>query len=181
MANPNSLLNGQSMAIDSPSDAGGIAHLKLSIGEVAVAGTADTASWQGVATHPDEATFAAGDGVTVIAGVDGTTVIKLRSDADGKLMISAGGLANGAVVMVGGVRTAITASSIPASGVLVKAYSDNGATVYVGTVTVTADKETTGGYPLEPGASVGVPCSAVGDIYIVGTGTDGVAWIASAD
>ena len=84
--------------------------------------------------------------------------------------------------MVGGAKAALTAVSTPCSGVLVKAYTGNSAAVYVGGSTVTADTTAaTGGYPLAAGESVGVPCRNATEIYIVGTGTDGVAWIAARD
>ena len=184
MANPYSLTNGQGMVVDSPMDADGIAHLKLSIGEVAVAETTDTAAWLGVATHSDGTAPVAGDGVVLAAGYDaiGDAVIKLRVDAGGKLVTSAGGLENGSKVTGGTTAVAISSTSVPCSGTLVKAYSDNAATIYVGKSDVTADKTAaTGGYPLEPGESVGVPCGNVNQVYIRGGATDGVAWIASAD
>lgn len=94
---------------------------------------------------------------------------------------TSGTLKHGAKAMTGGARVVI-AGSTPCQGVLVRAYDDNVATIYVGGSTVTADKTAaTGGYPLTPGESVGVPCRNANEVYVIGTGTDGVAWIASAD
>lgn len=67
MANPNSPLNGQSRVLDLLVTAAGTAKLKLGIGTKTVSGATDAAGWQGVATHEDDAAFAAADGV-VAAG-----------------------------------------------------------------------------------------------------------------
>lgn len=95
---------------------------------------------------------------------------------------TSGTLENGCRVLTGATALVISATSVPCQGVVVKAYSDNAATIYVGKSDVTADKTAaTGGYPLEPGESVGVPCRNVTEIYIRGTTSDGVAWLASCD
>jgi len=185
MANPFSLTNGQNMVVDTPADAAGVGHLKLSVGDVEVAGTTDPAGWQGVATHTDGATPAAGDGVVLVAGYypTGDAVIKLKVDASGALVVGGGGgLENGSKVTGVTTAVAISSASVPCSGALVKAYSDNAETIYVGKSDVTADKTAaTGGYPLEPGESVGVPCRNANEVYIRGAATDGVAWLVSAD
>jgi hypothetical protein len=111
-----------------------------------------------------------------VATVNGSTL------AEAGVYPTSGALENGAKQMTGGARIAISSTSVPCQGVIVKAYSDNATTLYVGKSDVTADKTAaTGGYPLEPGESVGVPCRNANEVYVIGTGTDGVAWIASAD
>jgi len=94
---------------------------------------------------------------------------------------TSGTLENGHKAMTAGAAVAIS-GTLPCQGVLVKADSDNAATIYVGKSDLTADKtESTGGWPLVPGESVGVPCRNASEVFIRGTGTDGVAWIASVD
>jgi len=94
---------------------------------------------------------------------------------------TSGTLENGHKAMTGGARVVIS-GSLPCQGVLVKADIDNAANLYVGKSDVTADKvEGTGGYLLQPGESVGVPCRNANEVYIIGSGTDGVMWLASVD
>jgi hypothetical protein len=183
MPNPTALINGNGMAQDTPVDDGGDGYLKLAVGSKVVAGADAAGAWQGAATHVDGEAFEAADGVVLVAGYDavGDAIIKLRADSNGKLMGSAGKLAHGGMQMTAGAREAITTTPTPCSGALVKAYDDNAATIWVGGSLVTAGKTSTGGYPLEPGESVGVPCEDAADIYVIGSGTDGVAWFASAD
>jgi hypothetical protein len=72
----------------------------------------------------------------------------------------------------------ITATGNPCQGMLVKAASSNVATVYVGISDVTDDwDEDTGGWPLEPGESVAVPCQISNEVYVIGEMDDKVAWI----
>jgi hypothetical protein len=183
MGNPYSLTNGQNMLTDTPTGADGVGRFKLAVGGVSVTGTTDEAGWQGVATHEEGATPVAGDGVVAAAGydLDNDLVVRVRVDSVGRLLVSSGSVRSGAKTMIAGARTPIVAGSLSCSGVLVKAYSDNEAIVYVGQSTVTADKAATGGFPLEPGESVGVPCLDAYDVNIIGTGTDGVAWLAGGD
>jgi hypothetical protein len=95
---------------------------------------------------------------------------------------TSGTLENGAKSIETSAAIAISSTAVPCQGVLVKAHSDNAGTVYVGKSAVTADKtEATGGYPLEPGESVGVPCRDASTVFIRGTVADSVAWLASAD
>jgi len=95
-----------------------------------------------------------------------------------------GALENGAMTTTGTSAIALSATSIPCQGLVVKADKNNLDTVYVGKSDVTANAtNTTGGYPLEPGESVGVPCRNVNEVYIRRPGSNNVAvaWIASAD
>ena len=95
---------------------------------------------------------------------------------------TSGSLENGGQTLAGSSAEALSATSIPCQGVLVKAPSTNAATIYVGKSDVTTDyADTTGGFPLEPGESVGVPCRNVNEVFVRGTAADKVAWIASAD
>lgn len=108
--------------------------------------------------------------------LDGETVGELGVYA------TSGRLENGHKALTGGARVALYSSSLLCQGVLVKADVDNAANIYVGKSDVTADKvQGTGGFLLQPGESVGVPCRDVTEVYIVGTGTDGVMWLASLD
>jgi aspartate 1-decarboxylase len=92
-----------------------------------------------------------------------------------------GALENGNMQLTGAAAIAIS-GSVLAQWAIVKARSTNVGTVYVGKSDVTADtNNTTGGFPLDPGESVGVPCSNLSQIFIRGTTGDGVAWIASTD
>lgn len=185
MAQPLSILNTRGQSTDTPYGADGVSKVKLSVGSVDVGLTPD-AAWQGVATHMDGDAFAASDGIVVVGGVDGTTPRKLAVDSNGNLIIttssSSGSLENGAQTLAGSAAEALSSSSIPCQGVLVKAASTNLATIYVGKSDVTTDfADATGGYPLEPGESVGVPCRNVNTVYVRGTTGDKVAWLASAD
>ena len=135
--------------------------------------------------------------VTVVRGWNGTTAathldgaaavgsVALPAVANGRGELLAygtsGTLAHGARAMTDGARIAISAASVPCQGVLVKASPGNAEAVYVGGAAVTPDVEATGGYPLAAGESVGVPCRDATEVYIVGTGTDSVAFLASAD
>lgn len=95
---------------------------------------------------------------------------------------TSGTLENGGQTLAGTAAEALAAASIPCQGCIVKAASSNVGTIYVGKSDVTTDfADSTGGYPLEPGESVGVPCRDVTEVYIRGTSGDKVAWIASAD
>lgn len=79
----------------------------------------------------------------------------------------------------------LSTSSIPCQGVLIKAREANVNDVWIGKTGVTANTtEATGGYRLKPGASVGVPCRNVNEVYLrwaTFTSGDGVEWIASVD
>jgi len=109
------------------------------------------------------------------------TTLNSEPVADLQVYPTSGTLENGSKVLGGSTATVIS-TSVACQGVLVKAYSDNIATIYVGKSDVTADKTAaTGGWPLEPGESVGVPCRNVTEVYIRGTSGDGVAWLASCD
>ena len=95
---------------------------------------------------------------------------------------TSGVLKNGWRATTGATAIALSATSIPCQGVIVKSKLANVATLYVGKSDVTADEtEATGGYPLEPGESVGVPCRNVTEVFIRGTTGDKAAWIASGD
>lgn len=93
-----------------------------------------------------------------------------------------GAIGHGYKAMTAGARTQITSTSTPCQGVLLKANEDNTAAVYVGGSTVTADTTaSTGGFPLQPGEKQSFPCSDANQIYIIGSGTDGVHWVANKD
>lgn len=66
----------------------------------------ETVGWQGVASHADLATFAAGDPVHLGAGYDGTLVRKMLVDASGRQVVSGASAIGAAVagnpVLVGG-------------------------------------------------------------------------------
>jgi hypothetical protein len=93
-----------------------------------------------------------------------------------------GALDNGNMQLTSASAIAIAASSIPAQWAIIRARSANTSTIYVGKSDVTADTtNATGGFPLDAGESVAVPCSNLTQIFIIGTSGDGVAWIASCD
>ena len=95
---------------------------------------------------------------------------------------TSGGLENGNMQLTSTSALALSATTVPCQGVIVKARSTNAATIYVGKSDVTADNtNATGGYPLDPGESVGVPCRNLTEVYIRGTSGDGVAYLASTD
>lgn len=95
---------------------------------------------------------------------------------------TSGSLTHGHVATTGANAIQLKATTLPCQGVIVKAHKENSATIYVGASTVTADyTAATGGYPLEPGESVGVPTQDASTVYVRGATGDAVAWIASTD
>ena len=78
-----------------------------------------------------------------------------------------------------------SSASHPCQGLLVKAREGNANDVWVGMTGLTANTtEATGGWRLAPGASIGVPCRNVNEVFLrwaTYTAGDGVEWIASAD
>lgn len=108
----------------------------------------------------------------------------IGSDAVAELGVypTSGSLAHGAHTLAATTAEQLSATSKPCQGVLIKAPSTNAGTIYIGVATVTTDyNATTGGFPIDPGESVGVPCRNVTEVYIRGTVGDKVAWMASAD
>lgn len=90
----------------------------------------------------------------------------------------------GYMVTTGSTEIAITSTSTPCQGVLVKADPDNTVDVWVGVTGLTTNKtNATDGYRLAPGESVGVPCRNANTIFIRrGASTNvGVYWISSID
>lgn len=63
------------------------------------------------------------------------------------------------------------------SSVLVLALSTNSGTTYVGGTDVTTGV----GFPLVPNAAVEVACDDLADVYVIGTASDHVRWMASAE
>lgn len=86
MAQPLSVINTVGQSIDTVYNLGNTGFAKLAVGDKTVAGLTPHAAWQGVASHQDGDTFAASDGVEVVAGVDGTTVRKFLVDALGRVI-----------------------------------------------------------------------------------------------
>ncbi len=89
MANPASVLNDRNQSIDTLWMPDGTTRIKLGIGSVTSGGLTPDAAWQGVATHEDNASFDASDGVVVGAGVEETgTVVRHLVDAYGRLIVA---------------------------------------------------------------------------------------------
>lgn len=84
-----SAVNSTAQKIDTLWLPDGSKRIKLAVGTKDISTDTEDAGWQGVATHVDGATFAASDGVGVVAGVDGTTVRKVLVDASGRLIVVA--------------------------------------------------------------------------------------------
>lgn len=79
---------------------------------------------------------------------------------------------------------AISATSVPCQGVLVKADPDNAEDVWVGPTGITTNKtNATEGYRLQPGESVGIACRNLNTVFIRrGASTNvGVYFSASKD
>lgn len=71
---------------------------------------------------------------------------------------------------------------LPCQGVVIYADPLNSDYVVIGKSGVTRDANaTTGGFPLQPGASQGVPCRNANEVYIRGAIGDTIYWMASAD
>lgn len=85
MANSNSAVNGQGNQIEGLTHTGGVAKQKTGLGAIAITGSTDAGAWEAAATHLDGATFAASDGVGLIAGLVGTLVKSLVLDANAQL------------------------------------------------------------------------------------------------
>lgn len=84
---------------------------------------------------------------------------------------------NGATaVAVTGTAVALRATT-PCSVVLIKAHRANGATLYLGTSTVTDDTDpATGGFQIDPGDMVAVSTNDLAAVYVNGTAGDGVSY-----
>ena len=81
------------------------------------------------------------------------------------------------LVAAGPTRTQLRASQ-KVKQVSVKARKANVGTVYLGTVTVTADETPgTGGYQLSPGDMHTFPVLDIGTVYVVGAAGDGVSYL----
>lgn len=86
MAQPASIVNTLGQSTDTLINIDGTPLVKLGIGSVAPASLTPAAGWQGVASHIDGATFVTGDGVAVMAGLDGTTVRPILVDSSGNIL-----------------------------------------------------------------------------------------------
>jgi hypothetical protein len=87
MANPNFPSDGQGERIDALVDTTGAVYLKAAVGDFVVTGADSDSAGHLAGTHVDAATFAAGDLVNLIAGVNGTTVKKIAIDSSGRLIV----------------------------------------------------------------------------------------------
>lgn len=90
----------------------------------------------------------------------------------------------GYMVTTGSTEIAISASSIPCQGVIVKADPDNTEDIWVGATGITVNKtNATEGYRLSPGESVGIPCRNVNTVFVRrgASSNMGVYWTASID
>lgn len=98
---------------------------------------------------------------------------------------TSGGLGHGNRNLVNTSQLQLSTSSVPCQGVLIKAREGNVEDVWVGKTGLTANTtESTGGWRLKPGASVGVPCRNLNEVYIrcaTFSSGDGVEFIASID
>jgi hypothetical protein len=113
-------------------------------------------------------------------------ILNYEPVADIGVYPTSGSLVNGNRNAVDTNQLVLTDASIPCQGVLVKAREDNANDVWIGRDgALTADTtEGTGGWRLQPGASVRVPCRNANEVYIrwaTYTAGDGVEWLASAD
>lgn len=89
MARPTSPDNTLGQSLDAIFTDTGAPRLKLAVGDIAPGSLEPDASWAGVATHVDGDSFAASDGVVLLAGVDATndtTIRKILVDASGRLL-----------------------------------------------------------------------------------------------
>lgn len=79
--------------------------------------------------------------------------------------------------------TAMTALAYEITGILIKAPQTNAGTIYLSESSgITADDDaTTGGWPLEPGESIGWPARALNSVFLRGAIGDKVAFLASVD
>lgn len=114
MADPIYLLNSRGQSVDSIIKPDGTVLFKLAVGTKALSGYASGA-WQGVATHTDASTFAASDGVVVVAGLDGTTVRKMVVDANGNLVASVKPSSGNLTDRSGAITTGATAQQLAAA------------------------------------------------------------------
>lgn len=113
------------------------------------------------------------------------TTLNSEGVADIGVYPTSGTLSHGNRNATGTSQLQLYTVSTPCQGVLVKAREANVNDVWVGKTGLTANTtESTGGYRLAPGQSVGVPCRNVNEVYLrwaTYTSGDGVEWIASAD
>lgn len=123
-----------------------------------------------VATSGDVYARAAGRAITA-AGSDDVAPSLVE---DATLLAGHGGRA----IAAGPTRTALAAGATPALRITVKAWVTNTNTLYLGTLTVTADTNiTTGGFQLSPGESMTFGIEDVADVYIHGTAGEGVSFL----
>lgn len=92
MAQPASVVNNIGQSVDTLYASDGTTRLKIAVGSRTQGSVEPDASWHGVASHEDGATFVASDGVTLIAGFESGSgqVRKIEVDASGKMIVAAG-------------------------------------------------------------------------------------------
>lgn len=110
-----SINNSRSQSIDTIYLPDGSKRLKLAVGTQDISTDTEDGAWQGVATHEDGDTFAANDGVVLVAGSDGTDVIKLLTDAVGRLLVTALPTQGNLTDRSGTIATGGTAQQVAAS------------------------------------------------------------------
>jgi hypothetical protein len=108
MANPTSLKNSDLFDLDTTYAADGTPALKLAVAPITAGGLTPPVASQGVATHAAGGTVGAGDGVVVMAGVNGSVATPLAVDDSGNLTATLSGPVEGMGVAgtpAGGVLT----------------------------------------------------------------------------
>jgi len=82
-----------------------------------------------------------------------------------------------------GTELAISSTSVPCQGVVVKADPDNSEDIWVGPTGLTTTKAATDGYRLAPSESVGIACRNLNTVFIRrgGSVNQGVYFSASKD
>lgn len=65
-----------------------------------------------------------------------------------------------------GTEIAVTSTSVPCDGVVIKADPDNAEDVWVGPTGITVNKSTTDGYRLAPGEAVGLAARNLNAVFI---------------
>lgn len=103
--------------------------------------------------------------------------------ADHGVYTTSGLPGTGYKVTAASTEIAISSTSAPCQGVIVKADPDNAEDVWVGATGITTTKATTDGYRLAPGESVGMPCRNANTVFIrrAAATNVGVYWAASKD
>lgn len=111
------------------------------------------------------------------------TTVNGEQGIDLRVLPTSGKAKHGWFTLAGTTAVQMLAAGQAVSGCLIKAPSTNTGTMYIGSAnTMTSDTvASTGGWPLEPGETIGWPCRNLSEVWLKGTTGDKVAFVGSSD